>query len=159
MKINEVNSLMINKLNELNKKSRKRNITKGTILLIVGILIILFSCIFIETKSKWCSFFIILGVIVSLFGFSKFTRKLEYTKGLILNLFFFLVMLLVVFLYDYIHVKNNHAPIFRKNIINNDNEIYYDSIFYDVYVCRNSYNKMYYNIVKNENYNSNFCSK
>ena len=90
MKINEVNSLMINKLNELNKKSRKRNITKGTILLIVGILIILFSCIFIETKSKWCSFFIILGVIVSLFGFSKFTRKLEYTKGLILNLFFFL---------------------------------------------------------------------
>ena len=68
-------------------------------------------------------------------------------------------MLLIVFLYDYIHVKNNHAPIFRKNIINNDNEIYYDSIFYDVYVCRNSYNKMYYNIVKNENYNSNFCSK
>lgn len=158
MKINEVNSLMINKLNELNKKSRKRNITKGAILLIVGILIILFSCIFIETKSKWCSFFIILGVIVSLFGFSKFTRKLEYTKGLILNLFFFLVMLLIVFLYDYIHVKNNHAPIFRKNIINNDNEIYYDSIFYDVYVCRNN-NKMYYNIVKNENYNSNFCSK
>ena len=151
MKINEINSLMISKLNELNKKNRKRNITKGTILLIVGILIILFSCIFIETKSKWCSFYIILGVIVSLFGFSKFTRKLEYTKGLILNLFFFLVMLLIVFLYDYIHV--------RKNIINNDSEIYYDSIFYDVYVCRNSYNKMYYNIVKNENYNSNFCSK
>ena len=47
MKINEVNSLMINKLNELNKKNRKKNITKGTILLIVGILIILFSCIFI----------------------------------------------------------------------------------------------------------------
>ena len=159
MKINEINSLMISKLNELNKKNRKRNITKGTILLIVGILIILFSCIFIETKSKWCSFFIILGVIVSLFGFSKFTRKLEYTKGLILNLFFFLVMLLIVFLYDYIHVKNNHAPIFRKNIINNDSEIYYDSIFYDVYVCRNNNNKMYYTIVKNENYNSNFCSK
>ena len=159
MKINEVNSLMINKLNELNKKNRKINIMKGTILLIVGILIILFSCIFIETKSKWCSFFIILGVIVSLFGFSKFTRKLEYTKGLILNLLFFLFLLAMAFLYDYVNVKNNHAPIFRKNVIASKNAIYYDSIFYDVYACDSNNNNTHYNIVKNGNYNSKFCSK
>lgn len=155
MKINKENSLMINKLN---KKSKRRSIIEGTILLIIGILIMMFSCIFIETKSRWCSFFIIFGAIVSLFGFSKFTRKLEYTQGLILNLLFFLVVLAIVFLYDYINVKSHHAPIFRKNIINNDNEIYYDSIFYDVYVC-NINNNTHYNIVKNGNYNSNFCSK
>lgn len=151
--------IMINKINNINRRNKRRNIMKEIILLTIGTLLIIFTCIFIETKSKWCSLFIILGIIILLFGFSKFTRKLEYTKGLILNLLFFLFLLAMAFLYDYVNVKNNHAPIFRKNVIASKNAIYYDSIFYDVYACDSNNNNTHYNIVKNGNYNSKFCSK
>lgn len=155
MKSNE----FVDKIKVLNKSKTNKNIMTGIIFLLLGILIILFSIIFIKSINKWCSFFIILGMIISLFGFSKFTKKLEYSCGLILNLVFFLVMLLVVFLYDYMNVKNSNAPIFRKNIIENANEIYYDSIFYDVYACIDSNNNIHYEVVKNEKYNFNYCNK
>ena len=65
----------------------------------------------------------------------------------------------ILFFTDYINVKNNNeAPMFRISTLyvgtDNGEVLYYDTLFYDVVKCNNSFK-----IIKNQKYNIdiNYC--
>ena len=101
-----------------------------------------------KSESSWGSIYSVFGVVIFVIGISKLTRNMKYYKRLLLILLIFIGTLGILFITDYINVKNNNEPpMFRETTTYIGDAIYYDTPFYDVIKCNDKFN-----IVKNKKY-------
>ena len=153
---------ILNTIDYTNKKLNKSNNILGIILLVFGFLITLTAFAVIPSESIWSGTYSVLGTIVSLIGFSRFTRKVEYSKRVIFNFGFFIIFLGLLFTLDFINVKlNNVPPMFTEEAIVKETTTYYDTPFYDVFRCNTDKSNEYWIIEKNKKYTDseikNYC--
>lgn len=145
---------ILNTINYSNQKINQKNNILGVLLLIFGFLITLTATAIFPTGA----FYSVLGTIISLIGFSKFTKKIDVLYRILLNFIFFIVMLIILISLDYINVKINKVPPRFFNTITvdvNGEAILYDTPFYDVYICNVNKDNEYFRIEKNSSYNTN----
>jgi len=147
-----------NILNTINYADKKINTSRnqiGVFLLVIGFLIILTAVIIFPSESSWSSAYSTCGLIISLIGFAKIVRKVNYSKRIFLNYGFFLLFASLLFTLDYLNVKlNNEAPMFSKEKITIDTTIYYNTPFYDVFRCNANKDNEYWVIETNKKYNN-----
>lgn len=151
---------IISTIDYTNKKVSEKNDLVGIIFIAFGIMIAITAMTIFPSESSWGSIYSIFGGIVSLIGISKFSKKLNYEKRIIINFGYFILFIAMLFLIDYISVVNiKQAPRFSIYKITGESEIYYDTPFYDVVRCNRDSNNEYYKIIKNQSYdsNKNYC--
>jgi len=146
-----------NVLNAINYANKKLDVSRnqiGIFLLVVGFLVILTAVVIFPSESSWSSIYSTCGLIISLIGFAKIVRKVNYTKRLFLNYGFFVLFASLLFTLDYLNVRlNNEAPMFSKVTTTIDTTIYYDTLFYDVIRCNKGLDNEYWVIESNNKYN------
>lgn len=136
-----------------NKKIESKNNFIGLILTAFGILISITAIAIFPSESSWGSIYSVFGVIVSLIGISKLTKRLTFTKKLVYNFGYFLIFISVLIVIDYIGVINIHqAPRFSIKKISENNIIYYDTPFYDVVRCNVDQDNEMFKVIKNSKY-------
>ena len=151
---------IISTIDYTNKKINEKNNIINILIISFGLLISITAMIIFPSESSFGSIYSVLGAIISLIGVSKFTKKITYSKRLFLNLGYFALFVLVLFLLDYISVLNmKQAPRFSSYKITADNAIYYDTPFYDVVRCNRDTKKEYYKVLKNQKYDKSNITK
>ena len=144
---------IINTIDYTNKKIENRNNFIGLILIVFGILISISAVAIFPSESSWGSIYSVFGVIISLIGVRKLTRKLTYWKRLTCNFGYFLIFLLALVIIDYIGVVNIHqAPRFSLVKVSGENAMYYDTPFYDVVRCNVNKDNETFKVMKNQKY-------
>ena len=126
-----------NIINTINYSTKKINIshnTIGIILVVIGVLLSVTALTIFPSDSSWGSIYSVLGGIISLIGISKLTRKMKYSKRLLICLGYFLLYVAIIVLIDYISVVSLHQ-IPRICTIKTSNGI--------VYVCENPFYNVY----------------
>ena len=117
--------------------------------MIFGVFIIISSLAIFPNESSWGSIYSVFGAIISLIGISKFTKRLDYLKRLIINFGYFILFVAILFIVDYIGAVNIHqAPRFCLKKVSMDTIIYYDAPFYDVIRCNVNEKNESFNIVE-----------
>lgn len=134
------------------QQKQERNKIIGRILLIVGIIIIITAVGMFPSESSWSSIYSVVGAIVALVGFSKFTKQLSYTKRLLIHFGFFALIIIFLFALDFVNVvKNEQPPRFSFKTVTGDKQIVYYTPFYNVYrMNKNTKNEYYIVDVKKE---------
>ncbi len=146
---------IINTIDYTNKKMENKNNFIGLTLIVFGVLISITAVAIFPSESSWGSIYSVFGLIVSLIGISKFTKRLTYLKRLVCNFGYFLIFLLVLMAIDYIGVVNIHqAPRFSLVKISGDSVIYYDTLFYDVVRCNVDEDNETFKVIKNQKYDT-----
>ena len=153
---------IISTIDYTNKKVSEKNNLIGIILIAFGIMISITAMTIFPSESSWGSIYSVFGGIVSLIGISRFSKKLNYFKRIIINFGYFILFVAMLFFIDYISVVNiKQAPRFSIYKITGESEIYYDTPFYDVVRCNIDSSNEYYKIIKNQSYdsNKNYCQQ
>lgn len=151
---------VINTIDYTNKKNIEKKTVIGIALMIVGILMSVSALVIFPSESSFGSIYSVLGAIISLIGFAKLTKKLQYSTRLLLNFGYFIVFIILLFVLDYVSVSHiGQAPRFSTYKITSENEIYYDTPFYDVIRCNRDTAYEYFNVLKNQKYDENDISK
>lgn len=144
---------IINTINYTNKKIENKNNAIGLILIVLGVFISITAIGIFPSESSWGSIYSVFGVIVSLIGVSRFTKRFTYPKRLICNFSYFLIFVAVLMMIDYIGVVRIHqAPRFSTIKVSGDKVIYYDTPFYDVVRCNVNEKNETYKVMKNQKY-------
>lgn len=144
---------ILNSISYTQEKIKKYYFRRGIFLLIIGFLIILTSVVIFPSESSWSSIYSSIGLIISLIGFAHITRKLSYSKRLLLNYGFFTIGFLFLILIDFLNVKlNDEVPMYSLETITADTVIYYNTPFYDVIRCNVNLANEFLIIEKNINY-------
>ena len=147
---------IIKTIDYTNKKLENRNNFIGLLLIAFGVLISITAIAIFPSESSWGSIYSVFGVIISLVGISKFTKRLTYIKRLICNFSYFLIFVVVLLIIDYIGVVNIHqAPRFSLIKVTGENVVYYDTPFYDVVRCNVDDDNETFKIIKNQDYDRN----
>ena len=136
---------IISTIDYTNKKMSEKNNFIGIILIVFGIMIAITAMTIFPSESSWGSIYSVLGGIVSLIGISRFSKKLNYRKRLIINFGYFVLYVAMLFLIDYISVVNiKQAPRFSYLKETGDNMIIYKAPLYNVYrINRDTKNEYY----------------
>ena len=151
---------IISTIDYTNKKVVQKNNLIGIILISFGIMIAITAMSIFPSESSWGSIYSVFGGIISLIGVSRFTKKLNYTKRLLLNFGYFIMFIIMLFVVDYISVINiKQAPRFSIYKISANTTIYYDTPFYDVVRCNKDTKDEYYKIIKNQSYDNDNIEK
>ena len=153
---------IISTIDYTNQKVSEKNNLIGIILIAFGIMISITAMTIFPSESSWGSIYSVFGGIVSLIGISRFSKKLNYFKRIIINFGYFILFVAMLFFIDYISVVNiKQAPRFSIYKITGESEIYYDTPFYDVVRCNIDSSNEYYKIIKNQSYdsNKNYCQQ
>ena len=149
----KTNEIMINTINYSNDKIKSNILRNGIILIVVGLVITLFASSVYRGGLNNSATYIMLGGIVSLIGVSKISKKLYYSKRFIINFGYIILFFVVVFIIDFFYVKvNNEIPNFYLRANSSNNVVYYDCIFYDVYVVNDYTNNRYVVVDTNNKY-------
>ena len=153
---------IINTIDYTNKKLENRNNFIGFILITFGILISVSAIAIFPSESSWGSIYSVFGVIVSLIGVSRFTKRLTHPKRLLCNFSYFLIFIVLLITIDYIGVVNLHqAPRFSLVKVSGENIVYYDTPFYDVVRCNVDKDNETFKVIKNQKYDKenidNYC--
>ena len=144
---------IINTIDYTNTKIKNHNNFIGLTLIIFGVLISITAVAIFPSESSWGSIYSVFGVIISLIGISKFTKRLTYPKRLICNFGYFIIFILILMIIDYIGVVNIHqAPRFSLVKVSGENVIYYDTPFYDVIRCNVNKDNETFKVIKNQKY-------
>lgn len=147
---------IINTIDYTNKKIENRNNLIGLILIAFGVLISITAVAIFPSESSWGSNYSIFGVIISLIGVSRFTKKLTYAKRLFCIFAYFIIFVAVLIAIDYIGVVNIHqAPRFSLVKITGADIIYYDTPFYDVIRYNVDKENETFKVIKNQKYDAN----
>ena len=126
-----------NIINTIDYSTKRINIIRnnlGIVLLVLGVLISFLAMTMFRSESSWGSIYSVFGCMISMIGVSKLTKKLKYSKRLIICLSYFVLYLIALFLIDYISVVSlRQLP--RFCTIKTGNEYVYacENPFYNVY--------------------------
>ncbi len=140
---------ILNTIDYTNKKVTNKNNIIGITFITFGIIIAITAMTIFPSESSWGSIYSIFGGLISLIGLIIITKK----HKLLICITYFILFILLLFLIDYISVKNiKQAPRFSIVKVTSENAIYYDTLFYDVVRCNKDTDNEYYEIIKNNNY-------
>ena len=143
---------IVNTIDYTNKKINKKNRLISEILIFFSLGLIFSAFTVFSSESSWGSIYSIIGIVISLIGFTIFNKEKSYLKRLILNILYVIFIIGMLLLLDYSNVKlNDEAPRFRIKTTTIGNVIYYDTLFYDVYRCNFNEDDEYWIIEKNHN--------
>lgn len=146
---------IISTIDYTNKKVLEKNNIINIIFISFGIILSISAMTIFLSESSWGSIYSIFGVLLSLIGVLRFTKKLNYYKILLINLGYFIIFIIVLLIIDYLSVINiKQAPRFSIYKISSENAIYYDTLFYDVVRCNKDTKDEYYKIIKNQKYDN-----
>lgn len=144
---------IINTIKYSNEKIKKTNFKIYFLLIILGIIVITFSFVFMNSENITPMIFSLTGIVISSFGFLKFlTKKTKFISTFL----FAIILFLICFLIDYLIVVNvRRVPIFRYKVVSHYNYyLEYDSIFYKTYQINAGLKDSEYLIIaKNNEYN------
>lgn len=147
---------IINTIDYTNKKVTNKNNIIGITFITFGIIIAITAMTIFPSESSWGSIYSIFGGLISLIGIFIITKK----HKIFICITYFILFILLLFLIDYISVKNiKQAPRFSIVKVSSENTIYYDTLFYDVVRCNKDTDNEYYEIIKNNNYDKNNIEK
>ena len=143
---------MLHTIDYTNSLLKKNNNSLGSVLFFFGLLIILTAISIFPPDSSWSSIYAILGSMISLIGVSKFTKKYSFFKRIFFHLSYFLCLMILLFILDYVSVIfNQQAPRFSYYKETGDQVILYQAPFYQVYRINYDTKNEYYIIdSKNE---------
>ena len=146
-----------NIINTIDYSTKRINIIRnnlGLVLLILGILISFSAMTLFKSESSWGSIYSIFGVIISLIGVSKLTKKYSNTKRLIICVSYFIISLIVLLIIDYLSVLSlKQLP--RFCTIKTGNEYVYecDNPLYNVYRVNSNTSNEYIIVDTKKEYN------
>lgn len=147
---------IINTIDYTNKKVTNKNNIIGITFITFGIIIAITAMTIFPSESSWGSIYSIFGGLISLIGIFIITKK----HKIFICITYFILFILLLFLIDYISVKNiKQAPRFSIVKVTSENAIYYDTLFYDVVRCNKDTDNEYYEIIKNNNYDKDNIEK
>lgn len=98
---NKFEENVVNLIDYNKEQLYKKNRIKGISLLVGGFLIVILSMLIFPNLNVWDSTYSVLGIIVSLIGFSMIIKKINYPKKLILIFSFFILYLVILFILEY----------------------------------------------------------
>lgn len=142
---------IINTIDYTAKKiTEKSNIISG-ILIAIGLLLAITAMTIFPSDSSWGSIYSVVGVMISLVGISRITKKFGHVKRLACCLGFFVLTLAVLIVLDYIGVVSiKQAPRFSYYKGGGPYCLEYRAPFYTVYRINPDTKNEYY-IVDTEN--------
>lgn len=144
---------IITTIDYTNKKVSEKDNFIGIILIVFGVIIAITAMTIFPSESSWGSIFSIFGAIVSLIGVSRFSKKLNYAKRLLINFGYFILVIVMLFLIDYLSVVNiKQAPRFSYLKEAGDNMIIYKAPLYNVYRINRDTKNEYYIIDTKKSY-------
>lgn len=147
---------IINTIDYTNKKVTNKNNIIGITFITFGIIIAITAMTIFPSESSWGSIYSIFGGLISLIGIFIITKK----HKIFICITYFILFILLLFLIDYISVKNiKQAPRFSIVKVTSENAIYYDTLFYDVVRCNKDTDNEYYEIIKSNNYDKDNIEK
>lgn len=136
---------IISTIDYTSKKVLEKNNFIGTILIAFGIMITITAMTIFPSESSWGSIYSIFGGIVSFIGVSRFSKKFNCAKRLIINFGYIILFVMMLFLIDYISVVNiKQAPRFSYLKKTSDNMIIYKAPLYNVYRINTDTKNEYY---------------
>ena len=136
---------IINTIDYTSKKVYEKNKLISEMLMFFGLGLTFIAFTIFPTESSWGSIYSIIGIVISLIGFSKLNKKKAYLKRLLLNVAYFILAILLLVVIDYTNVKlNNVAPRFSYIKETGNNMIIYKAPFCNVYrINQNTKNEYY----------------
>lgn len=148
----KVEENIINTIDYSTEKIKKNNNKMGYILIVIGLLMSISALVIFKSESSWGSIYSIIGVIISLIGICKFTKKFSYPKRVFYNLGYFILAIIFLIIVDFVGVISIHqAPRFTYKTLTGENMIIYNAAFYKVYRINYDTPNEYYIIdTKNE---------
>ena len=153
---------IVNTIDYTSKELYRKNKLISEILLFFGLGIIFTAITIFPSESSWGSIYSVIGMMISLIGFSIMNKGKIFKKRLFLNLGYAILIMTILLTLDYANVKlNNNAPRFSYLTTTIDSTIYYDTLFYDVIRCNKNTKDETFHIIKNQKYNDeyimNYC--
>ena len=125
---------IINTIDYSTKKINISNNTLGTVLIVLGILLSLTAMTIFPSDSSWGSIYSVIGGLISLVGINKLLKKISITKKIIISICYFILLLVVLFIIDYLSVVNlRQIPRFCTIKTTNDLVYVCENPFYNVY--------------------------
>ena len=136
---------IITTINYTNKKMLEKNNLVSILLLSFGIILSITAMSIFPSKSSWGGIYSILGVIISLFGVMRLTKRINNIKRLLINFGYLILSILILFTIDYASVINiKQPPRFSLVKETGDNIIIYKTPLYNVYrINKNTKNEYY----------------
>ncbi len=148
---------IIDTIDYTDKKVTKKNKSIAMMLMIVGLGLTFIAFTIFPSESSWGSIFSVIGLIISLIGFSKIIKKASYLKRILYNFLYVIAFLITLLIIDYsCVVLNKVPPRFSYLKETGDAMIVYKAPFYNVYrINRNTKNEYYIIDTKKEYTESN----
>lgn len=136
---------IINTINYTNEKVLEKNNFIGILFIVFGLIISISAVSILPSESSWGSIYSILGGIVSLIGVFKCSIKLNRFKRLLVNLSYFVLFIIMLFIVDYLSVVNiKQAPRFSYYKETGEDMIVYKALLYNVYRINRGTRNEYY---------------
>lgn len=138
---------VINTINYSKNKIDKLVRKTSSFIILLGLILTFVSILMFKDSLDWSNIYLIIGIIITLIGITSIIINFKFIKQIIYISGFIFILIVTIFIFDFIGVKyNNEKPRFILNIYNGNNVILYDTPFYDVYRCYN--NGKYYNVIR-----------
>lgn len=148
---------IVNTIDYTNKKLYRKNKLISEILLFFGLGLIFTAFTIFPSESSWGSIYSVIGMIISLIGFTIMNKGRNFKKRLLLNIGYVALIMTILFTLDYTNLKlNNQAPRFSYLTTTIDSTIYYNTLFYDVVRCNKDTKEETWHIIKNQKYDEEF---
>lgn len=142
-----------NIVNTIDYSTQKINTYHGIISLIIiifGLFISISAIMIFPSESSWSSIYSLFGIIIFTIGIFRTINMSKWYKKLFLIIVIFISAIGILLFTDYLNVKNNkEAPMFRITTTTTGDVIYYNALFYDVYICNYKEKNEYWTITKN----------
>lgn len=147
---------IVNTIDYTTKEINKKDKIVAEILLFFGISLTFIAFTIFPSESSWGSIYSIIGLIISLIGFSKLNKKKSYLKRILLNFGYITLFLILLLIFDYSNVVlNKEAPRFSYLKETSENMIIYKAPLYNVYRINRDNKNEYYIIDTNKIYTEN----
>ena len=139
------------------KKVSEKNKSIAMIIMFVGLGLTFIAFTIFPSESSWGSIYSVIGLVISLIGFSKMNKKKSYLKRILYNFLYVTVFIIALLIIDYSNVVLNKVPPrFSYLKETGDTMIVYKAPFYNVYrINRNTKNEYYIVDTKKEYTESN----
>lgn len=136
---------IIDTIDYSNKKVSEKNKSIAEIIMCFGLGLTFIAFTIFPSESSWGFIYSMVGLVISIVGFSKIHKEKTYIKRLLYNFLYITLFLLVLLVLDYSNVVlNKEAPRFSYLKETGDNIIVYKAPLYNVYrINRNTKNEYY----------------
>ncbi len=136
---------IIDTIDYTDKKVSEKNKNIAMMIMFGGLFLTFIAFTIFPSESSWGSIYSVIGLVISLIGFSIINKKKSYLKRILYSFLYVVVFLITLLVIDYSNVVlNKVAPRFSYLKETGDTMIIYKTPFYNVYrINRDTKNEYY----------------